>query len=94
VGGPGLLLSRAHLRRAAQDIVARHGGEFPSDFDSILALPGIGRYTAGAILSIAFENPIRRRRQRDPRLRAPVRPARAAPRTRPSPKKYGRAPKK
>src|SRR6202789_1656326 len=34
-----------NLRRAAQEIVARHGGEFPSTLDDALALPGIGRYT-------------------------------------------------
>ena len=35
-------------------VVARHGGEFPGSYEEALALPGIGRYTAGAILSIAF----------------------------------------
>jgi A/G-specific adenine glycosylase len=34
--------------------MARHGGVLPSDCDALLALPGIGRYTAGAILSLAF----------------------------------------
>jgi A/G-specific adenine glycosylase len=37
---------------AAKQIVAHHGGEFPATFDEVLALPGVGRYTAGAILSI------------------------------------------
>jgi A/G-specific adenine glycosylase len=45
----------AHL--AAKTIIDKHGGKFPGDFDSILALPGIGRYTAGAISSIAFNQP-------------------------------------
>lgn len=41
------------LRDAARVIVEKHGGVFPMAFDDVLALPGIGRYTAGAILSIA-----------------------------------------
>ena len=50
--------SRARcLHRAAGEVVAEHGGRFPSDFDAALSLPGIGRYTAGAILSIAFNQP-------------------------------------
>ena len=36
-------------------IVEDYGGEFPADYEKLLALPGIGRYTAGAIGSIAFE---------------------------------------
>src|ERR1019366_7369310 len=43
--------------RAARLIVERHGGRLPDDFDALLALPGIGRYTAGAICSIAFDQP-------------------------------------
>ena len=42
------------VRQAAQQIVARHGGKFPSNLEDVLALPGIGNYTAPAILSIAF----------------------------------------
>ena len=34
-----------------------HGGEFPRTYEQILALPGIGEYTAGAICSIAFDQP-------------------------------------
>ncbi|MCL2349039.1 MAG: A/G-specific adenine glycosylase [Planctomycetaceae bacterium] len=41
------------LHRAAQVIVSEHNGLFPNTLDTVLALPGIGRYTAGAILSIA-----------------------------------------
>ncbi|QDV64160.1 A/G-specific adenine glycosylase [Crateriforma conspicua] len=41
------------LHAAAKKIVAEHDGVFPETFDEVLALPGIGRYTAGAILSIA-----------------------------------------
>jgi A/G-specific adenine glycosylase len=45
------------LHRAAQAVVEKHGGIFPSGYDAVLALPGIGRYTAGAICSIAFNQP-------------------------------------
>ena len=55
--GLGYYTRVRNLQRAAKQIVARHGGEFPENFDAILALPGIGRYTAGAIASIAFNQP-------------------------------------
>jgi A/G-specific adenine glycosylase len=43
-----------NLQKAAQEIVAKHDGEFPRGLNEALALPGIGRYTAAAILSIAY----------------------------------------
>ena len=43
-----------NLKKAAQVIVDRHGGVFPQCYEDVLALPGIGAYTAGAICSIAF----------------------------------------
>ena len=46
-----------NLQKAAQVIVEQHSGKFPEDFDQVLELPGIGRYTAGAICSIAFNQP-------------------------------------
>ncbi len=47
--------ARAHnLHRAAKEIVARFHGKIPSAVKDLLTLPGIGRYTAGAIASIAF----------------------------------------
>lgn len=46
-----------NLKKAAQIIVAQYGGVFPEDYADILALPGIGEYTAGAICSIAFNRP-------------------------------------
>jgi A/G-specific adenine glycosylase len=55
--GLGYYTRVRNLQKAAQQIVARHNGEFPATFDAILALPGIGRYTAGAICSIAFNQP-------------------------------------
>jgi len=42
---------------AARIIVEEHGGKFPTTFDEVLALPGVGRYTAGAICSIACNLP-------------------------------------
>lgn len=55
--GLGYYSRARNLRQAAVAIMTRHGGRFPTDFDSVLALPGIGRYTAGAILSIAYGKP-------------------------------------
>ncbi len=45
------------LQAAARAIVERHGGIFPHEQDAIRALPGIGDYTAGAVLSFAFNRP-------------------------------------
>jgi len=45
------------LRAAAQAVIERHGGEFPSATDALLALPGVGRYTAGALRAFAFDLP-------------------------------------
>lgn len=45
------------LHAAAKVIVAEHQGEFPADVTSLMTLPGIGRYTAGAIVSIAYDKP-------------------------------------
>jgi A/G-specific adenine glycosylase len=52
--GLGYYRRARNLRAAARIIVARHGGHFPEDPDAIEALPGIGRYTAGAIASNCF----------------------------------------
>ena len=43
------------LRAAAQEIVKRFAGRIPDTVDRLLSIPGIGRYTAGAISSIAFD---------------------------------------
>ncbi len=53
--GLGYYRRARQLHRAAREIVERHDGQFPRDIDSVRSLPGIGRYTAGAILSIAFD---------------------------------------
>lgn len=42
------------LHQAAQNLKNDHGGRFPKDYETVLELPGIGRYTAGAICSIAW----------------------------------------
>ena len=52
--GLGYYARARNLRAAAQQIVTRHGGKFPERFDDALALPGVGRSTAGAILAFAF----------------------------------------
>jgi A/G-specific adenine glycosylase len=52
--GLGYYSRARNLQKAAQQIVAKHGGQFPRRAEEILALPGIGEYTAAAILSIAF----------------------------------------
>jgi A/G-specific adenine glycosylase len=53
--GLGYYRRARQLRAAAGVIVAEHGGKFPRNPEAVRSLPGIGRYTAGAILSIAFD---------------------------------------
>lgn len=53
--GLGYYSRARNLHRAAKICVDRHGGELPRDFEALLALPGIGRSTAGAIAAQAFE---------------------------------------
>jgi len=55
--GLGYYRRARQLHAAARRIVADHGGVFPQTAAALRALPGIGRYTAGAILSIAFDLP-------------------------------------
>jgi A/G-specific adenine glycosylase len=52
--GLGYYSRARNLQHAAQQIVAKHGGVFPQDEKDALELPGIGNYTAAAILSIAY----------------------------------------
>ena len=47
-----------NMKKAAQKIMEEHNGVFPNEYDAIIALPGIGAYTAGAIASIAFDRPV------------------------------------
>ena len=51
--GLGYYARARNLHRAAQRIRDGHGGEFPTQFEAVTALPGIGRSTAGAILAIS-----------------------------------------
>jgi A/G-specific adenine glycosylase len=53
--GLGYYSRARNLHRAAQIVVDRYGGELPEDLNALMNLPGIGRYTAGAIASIAFD---------------------------------------
>ena len=48
--GLGYYSRARNLHRAAQVVMQEHGGRFPSRFDEVAALPGVGRSTAGAIL--------------------------------------------
>jgi len=52
--GLGYYRRARNLRAAARLIAQRHSGRFPSDPQAARALPGVGRYTAGAVLSIAY----------------------------------------
>src|SRR5690348_978744 len=56
--GLGYYSRARNLHRAAREIVRNHDGKFPKSLDAALALPGIGRYTAAAILSIAYDAPL------------------------------------
>jgi A/G-specific adenine glycosylase len=53
--GLGYYSRARNLQKAAQEIVAKYNGAFPSESAEALALPGIGAYTAAAILSIAYQ---------------------------------------
>jgi len=53
--GLGYYRRARQMLLAARQIVDIHQGRFPETFDEVIALPGIGRYTAGAILSIALD---------------------------------------
>lgn len=55
--GLGYYARARNLHKAARQIRDRHQGQFPQTYDAVLALPGIGRSTAGAILSSAFNQP-------------------------------------
>lgn len=55
--GLGYYSRARNLQKAAQRIMNEHGGVFPTQYKDILALPGIGAYTAGAVSSICFDRP-------------------------------------
>jgi len=52
--GLGYYARARNLHKAAQDIVAKHNGIFPEQLEQVIALPGIGRSTAGAILAFCM----------------------------------------
>lgn len=52
--GLGYYARARNLHQAANQVVERHQGQFPENFEQVLALPGVGRSTAGAILSLAL----------------------------------------
>jgi len=56
--GLGYYARARNLHQAAQVVVQQHNGTFPTELDAVLALPGIGRTTAGGILSAAFNQPL------------------------------------
>lgn len=55
--GLGYYARARHLHRAAQVIVAQHGGALPADLQALQALPGIGRSTGAAILALSRDEP-------------------------------------
>ncbi len=55
--GLGYYRRARNLKVAARILVRRHAGRLPTHYDDLLALPGVGDYTAGALMSIAFQKP-------------------------------------
>lgn len=51
----GYNIRPVRLRNIAKQVVERHGGSIPDSYDGLVAMDGIGRYTAGAVLSFAFK---------------------------------------
>jgi A/G-specific adenine glycosylase len=56
--GLGYNLRAVRLHDIACEVVARHNGQLPNDVAGLLALKGIGRYTAGAVACFAYEHPV------------------------------------
>lgn len=84
--GLGYYRRARQMHAAAKTIVELHDGEFPIDFESILSLPGIGRYTAGAILSISHDQRLPILEGNTIRLFARLAKMRSDPRTTPNQK--------
>lgn len=55
--GLGYYTRARSLKKTAAAVVSAYGGTLPDDYDTLLKLPGIGAYTAGAVMSIAFRKP-------------------------------------
>ncbi|MGC4021013.1 MAG: A/G-specific adenine glycosylase [Cyclobacteriaceae bacterium] len=56
--GLGYYSRARNLHRCAKEIVKNHNGQFPKSFEELKKLPGIGPYTAAAIASISFKEPV------------------------------------
>ena len=56
--GAGYYSRARRLHALALDVMELHGGVLPNDYEGLLQLPGIGPYTAAAIASIAFKQPV------------------------------------
>lgn len=56
--GLGYYSRARNLHRAARMVRERHGGRVPDSMEELEELPGVGKYTAGAVASIAFERPV------------------------------------
>src|SRR5881396_2515557 len=56
--GLGYYRRARHLHEAARAVVRDHAGRVPDDPATFSRLPGVGRYTTGAVLSIAFDRPL------------------------------------
>jgi A/G-specific adenine glycosylase len=56
--GLGYYRRAANLHRLAQRVVTEHQGEIPRDTELLQTLPGVGRYTAGAVACFAYERPV------------------------------------
>ena len=56
--GLGYYSRARNLKKAAEKIVREYGGVFPDTFASLLKLPGVGEYTAGAVASICFHQKV------------------------------------
>ena len=56
--GLGYYRRARHLHEAARAVVRDHGGRVPDDPEAFRRLPGVGRYTTGAVLSICFDRPL------------------------------------
>ncbi|MEO0391573.1 MAG: A/G-specific adenine glycosylase [Pseudomonadota bacterium] len=56
--GLGYYARARNLLKCAREVVARHNGAFPADHAALLALPGVGPYTAAAVGAIAFDLPL------------------------------------
>ncbi|MGH7646305.1 MAG: A/G-specific adenine glycosylase [Gemmatimonadales bacterium] len=56
--GLGYYARAANLHQAARTVVRDHDGKVPADPQALVKLPGVGRYTAGAVASFAYEKPV------------------------------------